>query len=146
MSTYLEHANLTVPDIDQAIAFLCTIEPLFYVRRDALERLADGQTRRWVHVGNERVYIALQQAEPGSQPQMPRRSYENYGVNHLAWVVNDFEAVLARLEQQGYRRGLLVPPEAYRKRAYYYDTAGFEWEIVQYLSEKDELRNAYEST
>ena len=144
MPTYLEHANLTVPDIDQAIVFLRTVEPKFYVRHDALAILADGRTRRWVHFGDERVYIALQQAEPGSQPQMPKRSYENYGVNHLAWVVDDFVAVLARLDQQGYRRGLLVPTETFRKRAYYYDAAGFEWEIIQYLSDKDEQRNVYE--
>ena len=144
MSTYLEHANLTVPDIDQAIAFLRTIEPRFYVRHDALALLENGATRRWVHFGDEQVYIALQQAEPGSAAQMPRRSYENYGVNHLAWVVDDFAAVLARLEQQGYRRGLLVPAEAFRRRAYYYDAAGFEWEIIQYLRDKDEQRNVYE--
>lgn len=141
MAIYLEHANITVPDIDQAIAFLQVIEPGFYVRRDE----SPPNSHRWAHVGNEQVYIALQTAGPGSDAQMPRRAYENFGVNHLAWVVDDFDAVIQRLEQQGYQQGLLVKPHRFRKRAYYYDGAGFEWEIIQYLSSQDQQRNIYEA-
>ncbi|MCH8622530.1 VOC family protein [Undibacterium sp. TS12] len=144
MSIYLEHANLTVPDIDQAIDFLQALEPGFRVRHDQTEQLANGQ-RRWVHVGNENVYIALQQAEPGSQPQMPRRTYENYGINHLGWVVDDLDAVMSRLNQRGYKLSLLISNEPFRRRAYYHDAAGFEWEMIQYLSDNNEERNAYES-
>lgn len=139
MPIYLEHANIAVPDIDQAIAFLCVIEPSFYVRCDELSK--DG--RRWVHVGNQQVYIALQEAT-SANPQYPQKSYDNYGVNHLAWVVDDFDMVVQRLEQKGYKAGIAVKPHPYRKRAYYYDHAGFEWEIVQYLSSKNEERNSYE--
>ncbi|MFZ6756146.1 VOC family protein [Undibacterium sp. Ji50W] len=145
MSTYLEHANLTVPNIEQAIDFLRTVEPDFKVRHDQIDQVENGR-RRWVHFGSERVYIALQEAEPGSQPQMPRRSYENYGINHLGWVVDDFDAVLSRLHQQGYKQSLLITDEKFRLRAYYHDAAGFEWEIIHYLSDKDEQRNFYEST
>jgi catechol 2,3-dioxygenase-like lactoylglutathione lyase family enzyme len=141
MTIYLEHANITVPDIDQAIAFLQVIEPDFYVRQD--ESPANGH--RWAHIGNEHVYIALQESEPGSQPKMPHRTYENYGINHLGWVVDDLDVVIQRLEQQGYQCGLLVKPHRFRKRAYYYDKAGFEWELIQYLSNKDHERNIYEA-
>ena len=34
--------------------------------------------------------------------------------------------------------------EKYRKRAYYYDSAGFEWELVEYLSEKPNEMYLYE--
>lgn len=140
MPIYLEHANLTVPDIDEAITFLMLVEPSFTVRRD--ESPADSN--RWAHIGNQHVYIALQHPVPGKSAQKPPKSYENYGVNHLAWVVDDFDAVVKRLEQHGYQQGLIVPPHRFRKRAYYYDKAGFEWEIIEYLSDDDRQRNIYE--
>ncbi len=140
-TTYLEHANLTVPDIDKAIEFLQTLEPSFYVRQDQTE---PGQ-HRWVHFGNEHVYIALQAPELNSQAQLPRRTYQHYGVNHLGWVVDNFDAVVQRLDAKGYRLGLMVEPHPARKRAYYFDDAGFEWEIIQYTEKNDDKRNDYES-
>ncbi len=35
MTARLEHANITVPDIDAAIEFLLTLEPGFRVRHDS---------------------------------------------------------------------------------------------------------------
>ncbi|MGQ4808775.1 hypothetical protein NKDENANG_02164 [Candidatus Entotheonellaceae bacterium PAL068K] len=61
----------------------------------------------------------------------------------VAWVVDDFQAVVHRLEEQGYQRGLAVEPHPHRQRAYYYDAAGFEWEIIAYLSDLPEERHAY---
>lgn len=139
MSIYLEHANITVPDIDQAIAFLQTIEPTFRVRHQ--ESPPDGH--RWAHVGNERCYVALQEAVSDG-PRKPLRTYANYGVNHLAWVVDDFDAVFERLVERGYRLGPVAKPHRFRKRAYFFDHAGFEWEILQYLSADPAERNVYE--
>ncbi len=45
MAAYLEHANITVPDVDAAIAFLKLVEPGFAVRRDAIHESG----YRWVH-------------------------------------------------------------------------------------------------
>lgn len=153
MTIYLEHANITVPNIDDTIEFLTLVEPDFYVRADQYE---GDQQRRWVHVGNEHTYIALQEpsakeessakeelAESNNQPQMPHKTYQNFGANHLAFVVSDFDAVTQRLKERGYKQGLVVEPTPYRKRAYYFDKAGFEWEIVQYLSNKYDERNTY---
>jgi hypothetical protein len=33
-TTYLEHANVTVPSITEAIKFLLTIDPNFIIRQD----------------------------------------------------------------------------------------------------------------
>lgn len=140
MATYLEHANITVPDIDAAISFLKVIDPSFNVRCD---KTVEGGIR-WVHVGTERHYIALQEPHLDATPVNPVPSYKNYGVNHLSWVVDDLASVITRLEEGGYKKGIPVDPEPYRKRAYYYDLAGFEWEIVQYLSNKPDERNYYE--
>ena len=140
MATYLEHANITVPDIDAAITFLKVIDPRFEVRRD--EICAAGY--RWAHIGSGTTYIALQAPHLGSDPQSSLQTYKNFGINHLAWVVDDFDAVVQRLEESGYSKGIPVEPEKYRKRAYYYDFEGFEWEIVEYLSGLPDERNSYQ--
>lgn len=140
MQTYLEHANVTVPDVDAAIAFLLTIDPTMRVRRD--ETHENG--RRWAHVGNDRAYIALQSAHPATAPEQPKEAYVNFGINHLAWVVADHDGVVQRLDAAGYRRGMEAEPHPHRKRAYYYDEAGMEWELLEYLSDDPAEFNDYE--
>lgn len=140
MRTYLEHANITVPDVDAAIAFLLTLQPEFKVRQD---KTPEGG-HRWAHVGSEQFYIALQEPNIGTEPETRRQPYVNYGVNHLGWVVEDVDTVSLRLEQHGYKRGMPGEPHPHRKRAYYFDSAGFEWELVEYLSDKAAERNAYD--
>jgi catechol 2,3-dioxygenase-like lactoylglutathione lyase family enzyme len=139
MPTYLEHANITVPDIDAAIAFLKLIDPTFVVRRDE----SPENSYRWAHIGNDRHYVALEEPHTESNPQGPRPTYNNYGVNHIGWVVDDFEAVTERLEAASCPKGKPVDAHPYRKRAYYFDSAGMEWEIVQYLSDDPAKRNEY---
>ena len=140
MVAYLEHANLTVPDVDAAIAFLEVVEPAFTVRRDERPK----GSYRWAHVGDERCYIALQEPHPDSAPGDPRRPYKDLGVNHIGWVVEDLDAVVKRLEDAGYRRGLPVAPHPHRKRAYFHDAAGLEWELVEYTSDDPAERHAYD--
>jgi len=139
MPTYLEHANITVPDIPAAIAFLRLIDPDFVVRHD---ETPEG-SYRWAHVGTDDFYIALQEPHVGVTPEPARETYTNFGVNHLCWVVDDFETVTARLEAAGCRSGIDVAEHPHRKRAYYFDEAGQEWEIVQYLSDASSERNDY---
>lgn len=140
MVAYLEHANVTVPDIDAAIAFLKIVEPQFKIRHDAI---AEGGFR-WVHIGTDDSYIALEEPHSGGEAQKTRQSYHDRGVNHLAWVVEDFDAVVQRLEAQGYRKGIPVDAHPHRKRAYYFDSADLEWEIVEYLSDNPAERNQYD--
>ena len=139
MVAYLEHANITVPDIDAALAFLQVVEPDLTVRHDEVPESG----RRWAHIGVGDCYIALQAPTPGSDPKNVRRPYMDYGVNHIGWVVDDYEAVIARLDANGYRQGIPGESGHYRKRAYYYDSAGFEWEIVAYLTEDRQERFSY---
>ena len=131
MATFLEHANITVPDIDAVITFLQIVEPDFNVRHD---ETPEGDYR-WAHIGSDQFSIALQQPHLGSNAQSAHCPYQDYGINDLAWVVEDFNAVTKRLEEKGYQRGIPVEPHPHRKRVYYFDTGGFEWEIVEYLSD-----------
>ena len=140
MPAYLEHANITVPDMDAAIAFLTTAFPEFRVRHDAVNAISGI---RWVHVGTDASYIALQTPHHPDTAKDLRDPYNDIGINHLGFVVEDFDGVTARLAAASYKPGMEVDPHPHRKRAYWYDHAGFEWEIIEYLSEKPEERNDY---
>lgn len=132
MTAFIEHINITVPDIDAAIAFLKIVEPQIEVRHDEVPK----GSYRWAHVGVGNSYIALQEPHLDSEPTDKRRPYKDYGANHIGWVVDDLDAVTTRLDEQGYRKGIPGEENIYRRRAYYYDSAGFEWEFVEYLTER----------
>jgi uncharacterized glyoxalase superfamily protein PhnB len=65
------------------------------------------------------------------------------GVNHLAYEVDDVEALCERMKSAGYKDS--TPPNAhpYRNRRYFYDSEGNDWEFVQYLSGNPAERNDY---
>lgn len=139
MAARLEHANLTVPDIDASIDFLMTVEPEFQILHDA----GDGGAYRWVHIGTPDTYLALEAPhKPLDDARMPRR-YADYGVNHIGLVVDDMAAAVARLESKGYREGHQAELHPARTRRYFYDHAGFEWELVAYLTDAPEKRFDY---
>ena len=140
MTTYLEHANVTVPSIDAAIEFLMTVDPSFAVRHD---ETPEG-SYRWAHVGTDTTYIALQEPHLDAGESGVRRPYKDNGINHLAFCVQDLDACIERLDAAGYRRSIPVKPHPYRKRVYFFDSAGGEWELVQYLTDDFSKRNSYD--
>jgi catechol 2,3-dioxygenase-like lactoylglutathione lyase family enzyme len=138
MAVRLEHANLTVCDIEGMIRFLQTAFPEFRVRGEGISQAGD----RWVHVGTDETYIALSQAR--AEPNTRFKPYGGApGVNHLAYVVDDVEALRSRLAAAGYKDS--TPPNAhpYRTRQYFYDSEGNDWEFVQYRSTDPAERNDY---
>jgi hypothetical protein len=59
--------------------------------------------------------------------------------------VDDVEALRSRLRAAGYQENMLVPnAHPYRKRLYFYDPEGNEWEFVEYLSDDPAKRHDYE--
>jgi len=136
MSARLEHANITVGDLDAAIDFLLTAIPDFRIRG----RGTDPEGVRWVHVGSETSYIALNEADPETDEATAAPSR---GVNHLGFVVDDAEAVKRRLTAKGYREGYICEPHPHRKRIYLHDRDDNEWEFVEYLSDYVAERNDY---
>ena len=139
MKFHLEHANLCVRDIEAMIRFLKTAFPECRVRGEGKSR--DGT--RWVHVGTHDTYIVLNQAKTDSATHWIPYSGEP-GVNHLAYEVDDVESLRVRLKAAGYRES--TPPNAHphRKRVYFYDPDGNDWEFVQYFSLDPAERNDYE--
>ncbi len=138
--TRIEHVNITVPDIDEAIRFLKIVAPDFEVRKD--ERPSNSY--RWTHIGNEEYYFALQEPHLDTDPKKQLQAYKNYGINHVALVVSNLQVIEEKLLDSGYRRGIGTPVEKHRKRAYYFDNSDFEWELVEYLSEKPSEKYLYE--
>lgn len=131
MSAYLEHANLNVVDLDGLVRFLCTALPGARVRHDGTG--PDGA--RWIHVGTDDHYIALNERGPGDT--------RDTGFNHLAWVVDDVAALRARLIAEGFRESGTADHHPHRRRVYFHDPDGREWEFVQYLSATSSERHDY---
>ncbi|MDH5670539.1 MAG: VOC family protein [Myxococcales bacterium] len=134
----LEHGNFSVADVDEMLRFVQIAFPDFRVRGEG--RTGDG--RRWVHVGSDDFYLAFDQAE--HRTPATRKPYDGaVGVNHLGWVVDDAEAVRARLTAAGYRESTVGNRHPHRTRVYFLDPEGNDWEFVEYHSDSPPERNDY---
>ena len=148
MESQLEHANIRVNDIDEAVRFLTTAMPNFKIRGGEME----GE-EKWLHIGTDSTYLCLN--EDKAEPQTPSQAEQvlgvdpgvgpgvGPGVNHIGFVVDDAEAVRGRLEDAGYQEGFLPDAHPHRKRIYYIDGNGTEWEFVQYLSDNPSEAHDY---
>lgn len=139
MEIRLEHANVCVREIEPMILFLRTAFPDFRVRGEGTSR--DGT--RWVHLGTDDTYIALGQARTDLARRWSPYSGEP-GVNHLAYEVDDVESLSARLKAGGYRESTPSNAHPHRRRVYFYDPEGNDWEFVQYFSRNLAERNDYD--
>ena len=139
MSAKLEHANLCVRDIDGMIRFLRTAFPEFRIRADK----TDAHGSRWVHVGTDDAYLALSKAD--AQPQQPWEPYSGLpGVNHLGFEVDNAEALRTRMLAAGYEESTVPNAHPFRRRVYFLDAEGNDWEFVQYLSADPAQRHDYQ--
>ena len=138
MTVRLEHANLIVRDIDATILFLRTAFPEYRIRFDG----TNPRGGRWVHIGTDDCYIALTQAT--AEPEQRWTPYVGLpGVNHLAFEVDDIVSLRERLKSAGYQDSTVPNNHPYRKRVYFHDRDGNDWEFVQYLSGDPAKRNDY---
>lgn len=132
---YLEHANITVLDLQEAIKFFQTAFPHFKVRGGG------NDPREWVHLGDDNTYVALNKATETNVKA--EKSYEIVGVNHLGFVVQDVEEIANNLLKNGYKRDYPKQVEKFRIRDYFADAEGNQYEFVQYLSEVPNEKNRY---
>ncbi len=138
MSVRLDHANLVVRDLEGTVGFLQTAFPDFRVRGEG--RSPSGG--RWLHLGNDVCYVALDQARhEAAEPWVPYAGKP--GLNHLGFEVEDVEALRTRLRAAGYADSTVPNAHPHRKRVYFRDREGNDWEFVQYLSDRPEERNDY---
>lgn len=94
------------------------------------------------HVGADDSYIALGEAKADSERHWIVQWRAR--VNHLAYEVDDVESLRARLKAAGYRESTVPNAHPHRKRVYFYDPEGNDWEFVQYFSQDPAQRNDYE--
>jgi catechol 2,3-dioxygenase-like lactoylglutathione lyase family enzyme len=133
----MEHANLHVRHFDEAVRFLKTAFPEFNVRSESVR---DGL--RWMHIGTDETYIALNETNIARSPDLA--PYDGRpGVNHIGYEVDDVDALQARLATAGFRDSTYPNQHPHRKRVYFYDADGNDWEFVQYFSDEAAERNDY---
>ncbi|MHC4718340.1 MAG: VOC family protein [Planctomycetota bacterium] len=138
MEYRLEHANITVRDMDRALRFLTTAFPDFRVRGTSRDREGD-QAVRWIHIGTDTTYVCL---NPVTAAEPVSRTYEDPGINHVGFVVDDTEELKVRMEAAGYTTKY-AEPHPYRRRLYVADDDGLSWEFVEYFSDDPAERNDY---
>lgn len=133
---YLEHANITVTNVDKAVQFFRAAFPHFKVRGGGGEG-----TERWLHLGDENTYVAINQGSEEAVNNHP--DYIKKGINHIGFVVDDVLGISQRLEAAGFHRDYPKQVQQHRIRDYYADEDGNQYEFVQYLSEYSSERNSY---
>lgn len=121
----LEHVNITVSDPAKFAQTLCALFD-WQVRWQG-PSINDGKT---VHVGGTNSYLALYSAGNPGAPQS--NSYvTKAGLNHIGVVVDDLEAVEARVKEAGF-----VPTNhadyAPGRRFYFDCVEGIEFEVITY--------------
>lgn len=138
MTIRIEHANMIVRDIDATAKFLQTAFPEFRIRKQG-----GSGADRWMHIGTDDTYIALNQAS--AEPAEKWYPYSGMpGVNHLGYEVDDAGELRERMLAAGYQDSTVPNNHPHRKRVYFYDPDGNDWEFVQYFSDDPAKRNDYE--
>jgi len=132
---YLEHANITVNDLQEAIKFFQTAFPHFKIRGRG------NDMREWVHLGDDDTYIAINQAKQSDLKI--DKNYDKIGINHLGFIVPDVEEIANKLLSNGYKRDFPKEVEQFRIRDYFADADGNQFEFIQYLSDTPEEKNSY---
>jgi catechol 2,3-dioxygenase-like lactoylglutathione lyase family enzyme len=132
---YLEHANISVKNLDESVHFFKTAFPHFNIRGGG------NETRKWIHLGDNETYIALNEAEP--EDLSAEKNYDRAGINHIGFVVEDVAEIAERLLSEGFERDYPKQIEEYRIRDYFADNDGNQYEFVQYLSDNFDEKNSY---
>ena len=138
----LEHLNVTLTDLDRATRALQAIVPEWSVRGTGTWDDGDGGVHEWRHVGDDFQYLSLYAAPPGSAL---RASGARSAFNHLALVVDDLDAALARLRALGVALDHIGGSTAHRRSAYVViEPERLQIELVAYDSVVPSERNVYE--
>ena len=136
---YVEHINATVQDIDRAVRFFTTALPERRVRGGGTLDWV-GKTIRWLHVGGDAHYIALQSGGDGPGPDW--QSHRT-AIKHVGIVVPSVHAVVERLRAAGFELDHWGGETAHRNSAYVMLGDDFQVEFVEYQTPDAPLRNAY---
>ncbi len=138
-SAFVEHVNATVQDIDAALAFLAAALPEWKLRGGGTMDWF-GKPIRWVHVGSDDHYLALQSGGEGAGPDW---KMHGSGIKHVGIVVPSLQAVVQRLHAAGFEPDHSGGESASRRSVYFMQGRDFQFEFVEYTTPEPALRNAY---
>jgi len=117
----IEHANLTVNDIERSSEFLQKL--LGWHERWRGAAMNGGET---IHVGDDRAYLALY-----TDRQAHERFAKGAPLNHVGLVVDDLDAAERVVLDAGLESFNHADYEPGR-RFYFFDWDGIEFEVVSY--------------
>lgn len=135
----IEHANITVLDINTTLHFLQAALPTWRVRGGGTMDWF-GKPIRWLHVGTDHSYLALQSGGVGDEIDW---TSHQVGTKHIGIVVGSVDAVVERLVRAGHPLDHWGGEDAFRKSAYFVCRGSVQFEFVEYRSELAAERNAY---
>jgi catechol 2,3-dioxygenase-like lactoylglutathione lyase family enzyme len=135
----LEHVNLVVNNINKTLDFIQIAFPDWKVRGKGTNEWY-GKNREWLHVGTDDYYITLNQGTDHDHRDL--KSHKP-GLAHIGFEVDDMDAVSSRLQNKGYEIATIGAEHPHRSTIYFIDPSGFEFEFIQYKSEKPEEKNMY---
>jgi catechol 2,3-dioxygenase-like lactoylglutathione lyase family enzyme len=124
----LEHINIAVADPHKMAAML---DRLFdwKIRWEGASTTGPGHT---IHIGTDATYLALYTGNDGPLTPQDGVPYNRLGgLNHIGIVVDDLDAVEAKVKAEGYTPTSHADYEP-GKRFYFEDDNGFEIEVVSY--------------
>lgn len=136
---YLEHLNLVVKNIPQALTFYQAAFPHWCIRGGG-QSTWHGKPRRWLHFGDDSIYLAL--SDHGESDIRDNKAFQ-VGLSHFAFVTDELAQVTQRLKAAGFVDVQGDGAEGIRKNTYFVDSDGFEVEFVEYLTADIEKRNDY---
>ena len=134
----IEHVNLVGSNIERSLHFYQAVFPHWKMRAEGKGEWY-GKPRRWVHFGDDYQYLAISDFGEGENRDI---SGHSIGFAHLAFEVNDVDALIMRLQKAGYSISSAGADAKYRKNIYFMDPDGFEVEFTQYFSDLPEQRNS----
>jgi len=137
---YLEHLNLVVKDIPTALEFYQAAFPHWRVRTQGQAEWY-GVERNWVHFGDDHQYLTFNDDGTGDNRDL---SGHQPGMAHFAFVTDNMQAVVDRLEKAGFEIAKSGADNKFRNNVYFIDPDGFEVEFVEYLSDLPAERNSDE--
>ena len=137
----LEHLNITLTDLDRATRALQAIVPEWTVRGAGTWDDGAGRSLPWRHVGDDFQYLSLYQTPPGGRL---RAAGSGVAFNHLALVVDDLDAALARLRALDIPLDHIGGSTEHRRSAYVViEPERLQIELVAYDSAAPAERNVY---
>ena len=137
---HLEHLNLVVYNIQQSIQFYQAAFPHWQVRGGG-EALWNSKARNWLHFGDDYQYLTFNDGGVGENRDL---SGHQIGLCHFAFVTNNLDAMVKRLENSGFNIAKSGADSSFRKNVYFLDPSGYEVEFVEYLTDIPSERNGYD--